>query len=64
MLRHLGTVQAILTSALAASGPAKPADAEVIHLISLAEQATIKTYGTLSIGELALLRHTLARQAA
>ncbi|KAF6259309.1 organic solute transport protein 1-domain-containing protein [Scenedesmus sp. NREL 46B-D3] len=59
-LRHLGTVQAILATAAAASSEGK-VDADVINLVSFAEESTIRFYGTLSIGELALLRQTLAR---
>lgn len=59
-LRHLGTVQAILTTAAAAS-PEGKVDADVINLVSYAEEATIRFYGTLSNGELSLLRQTLAR---
>jgi len=62
MLRHLGTAQAILTSAMAGCSPAGAVDPSTIHLISQAEAATINMYGTLGMGELALLRHTLARQ--
>lgn len=61
-LRHLGTVQAILTTAAAAS-PEGKVDADVINLVSYAEEATIRFYVTLSFGELSLLRQTLARCA-
>jgi hypothetical protein len=61
-LRHLGTVQAILATAAAAS-PEGKVDADVINLVNYAEEATIRFYGTLSVGELALLRQTLARCA-
>lgn len=66
MLRHLGTVQAILTTALAAAsrgGAVPDADAQVVHRISEAEEAAAKFYGCLSVGQHALLRHTLARCA-
>jgi hypothetical protein len=53
-------VQAILATAAAAS-PEGKVDADVINLVNYAEEATIRFYGTLSIGELALLRQTLAR---
>lgn len=60
-LRHLSTAQAILTTVMAANSVTGEVDGSVIGLISEAEAATIRFYGTLSIGELALLRHTLAR---
>lgn len=63
MLRHLGSVQAILTSATAACSATGDVDSDMINLISEAEAAAVRFYGTLSIGEMALLRHTLARWA-
>lgn len=36
-------------------------DVDVISLISQAEEATVRFYGTLSMGELLLLQQTLAR---
>lgn len=57
-LRHLGTVQAILMTASSSAGQV---DVDVISLISQAEEATVRFYGTLSMGELLLLQQTLAR---
>lgn len=61
-LRHLQTVDGIITAAAAACSPACTADvAATQQLLSNAQAATTKFYGGLCTGELLLLRSTLAR---
>lgn len=61
MLRHLGSVQAILACTTAATSATGAADAEVVGLVGRAEDSVMHFYGSLGTGELALLRQTLAR---
>lgn len=60
-LRHVGTVQALLTTAMAATSAAASVDAATIRLLSNAQEAVTRFYAGLSTGELQLLRCTLAR---
>lgn len=60
-LRHLQTVSGIIKAAAASCSPPCTVDAAVIKLLSNAEAASTKFYGSLCPGELMLLRSTLAR---
>lgn len=60
-LRHLNTVQSIITAAAAACNPPCVVDTAVLKLLRNAGEATNRFYGGLCTGDLALLRSTLAR---
>lgn len=60
-LRHLHTVQSIITAAAAACNPPCAVDTAVLKLLSNAGEGTNRFYGGLCTGDLALLRSTLAR---
>ena len=60
-LRHLRTVESIITAAAASCRPPCAGDAATLKLLSNAADAATRFYEGLCAGELMLLRSTLAR---